>query len=58
MIFGDTPEHGKGLVDFINNNYTVSYHFGDSPIDPSKRGVAIFSRKPDYKGKPAAATKP
>ncbi len=58
LIFGDAPEHGKGLLDFITKNYVVGYQLGDNPLDPSKRGVVIFNRKPEFKGTAPAATKP
>ena len=43
--FGESVEHGKSLIDFLNQNYKQVYSFGSDPLDPDVLGVAIFGRK-------------
>jgi hypothetical protein len=44
--FGDSPEHGKSLIDFINQNYQAVYGFGDQdPLNPDRAGVLVFAHK-------------
>jgi hypothetical protein len=44
--FGDSPEHGQSIVEFINRNYQPVFLFGDKdPLDPEKPGVLVFAHK-------------
>jgi hypothetical protein len=44
--FGESPEHGQDLVDFINAKYKDIYIFGDhDPANPDRFGVVVFARK-------------
>jgi hypothetical protein len=44
--FGESPEHGQNIIDFINDNYQAVFLFGDKdPLDPDKLGVLVFAHK-------------
>ncbi len=44
--FGDSPEHGQKLIEFIVQNYQAIHSFGDNnPLDPDQFGFVVFARK-------------
>jgi hypothetical protein len=44
--FGESPEHGQNIIEFINDNYQAVFLFGDKdPLDPEKLGVLVFAHK-------------
>jgi hypothetical protein len=44
--FGDSPEHGQKLVDYITKNYQTIYSFGGDPFNPDQLGLIILAPKP------------
>ncbi|HEY2383305.1 MAG TPA: hypothetical protein VGK48_19190 [Terriglobia bacterium] len=52
--FGDSPEHGQMLLEFINRNYKPVYSYGYAdPLDPERFGFAVFANKghsPPFQG--------
>jgi hypothetical protein len=58
--FGDSPEHGQELLEFVQDHYDTVYRIGGDPLDPDDRGLVISARRgldetaaPDPKGKAA-----
>jgi len=46
--FGDSPEHGQHLIEFINRSYQAVYSYGyNDPLDPERFGFLVFARKPN-----------
>jgi hypothetical protein len=44
--FGDSPEHGQKLIEFIVRNYGAINTFGwNDPLDPDRFGFVVFARK-------------
>ena len=44
--FGDSPEHGQKLIEFIVQNYESINSFGyNDPLDPDRFGFVVFARK-------------
>jgi hypothetical protein len=44
--FGDSPEHGQKLIEFIVRNYGAINTFGwEDPLDPDRFGFVVFARK-------------
>ena len=44
--FGDSPEHGQKLIEFIIKNYGAINTFGwNDPLDPDRFGFVVFARK-------------
>ncbi len=44
--FGESIEHGKNLIEFINQHYQAVYQFGSNdPLDPDQFGVLILAHK-------------
>jgi hypothetical protein len=44
--FGDSPEHGQKLIEFIVQNYEAINSFGyNDPLDPDRFGFVVFARK-------------
>jgi hypothetical protein len=44
--FGDSPEHGQKLVDYIQKNYRAIHSFGGDPLDPAQLGFVVLAPKP------------
>jgi hypothetical protein len=44
--FGDSPEHGQKLIEYIVKNYVAINSFGyNDPLDPDRFGFVAFARK-------------
>ena len=44
--FGDSPDHGQHLIDFINQHYQGVYSYGyNDPLDPDQFGFLVFAHK-------------
>lgn len=44
--FGDSPEHGQKLIEFIVQNYEAIKSFGyNDPLDPDRFGLVVLARK-------------
>jgi hypothetical protein len=44
--FGDSPEHGQKLIEYIVQNYEAINSFGyNDPLDPDRFGFVVFARK-------------
>jgi hypothetical protein len=44
--FGDSPEHGQKLIEYIVQNYGAINSFGyNDPLDPDRFGFVVFARK-------------
>jgi hypothetical protein len=56
--FGDTPEHGAALLDFIYKNYVPVYNPAGDPLDYRQAGVTIYALRPDYTPPPPSAPAP
>jgi 4-amino-4-deoxy-L-arabinose transferase-like glycosyltransferase len=46
--FGDSPENGSAMLDFIAKNYDLAYHQGGDPLDPNVAGVIVYALRPGY----------
>jgi hypothetical protein len=42
--FGDTPEHGSGVLSWLYENYKPFAQFGGDPLDVNQRGVTLYER--------------
>jgi len=47
MRFGDTPEHGQALIDFVHDNYNPVFMRGGDPLDVNQVGVAVYALRQD-----------
>jgi hypothetical protein len=43
--FGESPEHGQELLEFVQNNYQTVYRIGGDPLDVNDRGLIIGARR-------------
>jgi hypothetical protein len=43
--FGDSPEHGQKVIEFVIQNYVAIHSFGNDPLDPDQFGFVVFARK-------------
>lgn len=56
--WGDSPEHGAAILDFIYKNYQPVYNPAGDPLDDRQAGVTIYALRPDYTPPPPSAPPP
>jgi hypothetical protein len=56
--WGDSPEHGAAILDFIYKNYQPVYNPAGDPLDDRLAGVTIYALRPDYTPPPPSAPPP
>jgi 4-amino-4-deoxy-L-arabinose transferase-like glycosyltransferase len=44
--FGDSPENGQELLEFVQDHYQPVFRIGGDPLDVNQRGVIIAARRP------------
>jgi hypothetical protein len=44
--FGDRPEHGQELLEFVQDHYRPVFRIGGDPLDVNQRGVIIAALRP------------
>lgn len=43
--FGESPESGREILEFVENNYQPVYRIGGDPLDSNQRGLVISARR-------------
>ena len=44
--FGDSPEHGQELLEFVKDRYTPIHQIGGDPLDTRERGIIVGALRP------------